>query len=148
MTATDSRRAGVLLHVTSLPSGTLGEEAFGFVDFLADAGCSVWQVLPLVPTHDDDGSPYNAPSAMAGNPDLIVDFSGVTFAGSAALSGFVNLQRACRQHGGRIVLCNLEPTVTEAFRISRLESFFLFARDLPAAFEALEARSAGTPRGD
>jgi 4-alpha-glucanotransferase len=71
LTATDSLRAGVLLHVTSLPSGTLGDEAFGFVDFLADAGCSVWQVLPLVPTHDDDGSPYNAPSAMAGNPDLI-----------------------------------------------------------------------------
>jgi 4-alpha-glucanotransferase len=68
----DVRRAGVLLHVTSLPgSGDLGDAAYRWVDFLADAGCSVWQVLPLVPTHDDDGSPYNAPSAMAGNPDLI-----------------------------------------------------------------------------
>jgi 4-alpha-glucanotransferase len=68
----DVRRAGVLLHVTSLPgAGDLGEEAYRFVDFLADAGFTVWQVLPLVPTHDDDGSPYNAPSAMAGNPDLI-----------------------------------------------------------------------------
>ena len=74
------RRAGVLLHVTSLPphqtvpakgQGDLGAEAYRFVDFLADAGCSVWQVLPLVPTHDEDGSPYNAVSAMAGNPQLI-----------------------------------------------------------------------------
>ncbi len=72
----DVRRAGVLLHVTSLPgegpgAGTLGDEAHRFVDFLADAGCTVWQVLPLVPTHPEEGSPYDAPSAMAGNPALI-----------------------------------------------------------------------------
>ncbi|QIK76642.1 4-alpha-glucanotransferase [Nocardioides piscis] len=76
----DRRRAGVLLHVTSLPggpvpsgtsTGDLGDEAYRFVDFLAAAGCSVWQVLPLVPTHPGDGSPYNAPSAMAGNTALI-----------------------------------------------------------------------------
>ncbi len=78
----DTRRAGVLLHVTSLPgsgpgesagrtSGTLGDEAHRFVDFLAEAGCSVWQVLPLVPTHPGEGSPYNALSAMAGNTELI-----------------------------------------------------------------------------
>ncbi|MET1000137.1 MAG: 4-alpha-glucanotransferase [Marmoricola sp.] len=72
----DVRRAGVLLHVTSLPSpaggqGDVGPEAHRFVDFLAAAGCSVWQVLPLVPTHEEDGSPYNALSSMAGNPELI-----------------------------------------------------------------------------
>jgi 4-alpha-glucanotransferase len=67
----DVRRAGVLLHVTSLPSGDLGPDAFAFVDFLADAGVTVWQVLPLVPTHEEDRSPYNALSAMAGNPELI-----------------------------------------------------------------------------
>ena len=66
-----ARRAGVLLHVSSVPGGTLGDEAFAFVDFLADAGCTVWQVLPLVPPHEDDGSPYNAVSAMAGSPGLI-----------------------------------------------------------------------------
>ncbi|GAB3992175.1 4-alpha-glucanotransferase [Nocardioides marmoraquaticus] len=65
------RRAGVLLHLTSLPGGDLGRSAHDFVDFLADAGCSVWQVLPLVPVHEDERSPYNALSAMAGNPDLI-----------------------------------------------------------------------------
>ena len=67
----DRRRAGVLLHVTSLPEGDLGPGAHAFVDFLADAGCSVWQVLPLVPVHEDEGSPYNSLSAMAGNPLLI-----------------------------------------------------------------------------
>jgi len=73
----DVRRAGVLLHITSLPPGTdngdgdLGPEAYRFVDFLAAAGCTVWQVLPLVPTHEADRSPYNALSAMAGSPDLI-----------------------------------------------------------------------------
>lgn len=70
------RRAGVLLHITSLPStnghpGDLGDEAYRFVDFLAAAACTVWQVLPLVPTHEADGSPYNALSAMAGNHELI-----------------------------------------------------------------------------
>jgi 4-alpha-glucanotransferase len=71
----DVRRAGVLLHITSLPSadghGDLGPEAYHFVDFLAAAGCTVWQVLPLVPTHEADRSPYNALSAMAGSPELI-----------------------------------------------------------------------------
>ena len=65
------RRAGVLLHVTSLPEGDLGPGAHAFVDFLADAGVTVWQVLPLVPVHEDEGSPYNSLSAMAGNPLLI-----------------------------------------------------------------------------
>ena len=71
----DVRRAGVLLHVTSLSgdydAGDLGPAAYEFVDFLQMAGCTVWQVLPLVPTHAGDGSPYNAISAMAGNPDLV-----------------------------------------------------------------------------
>ena len=77
-TAFDVRRAGVLLHVTSLPGspttptgGDLGDQAYRFVDFLAESGCSVWQVLPLVPTHEDDGSPYNALSTMAGSPELV-----------------------------------------------------------------------------
>ncbi len=79
----DVRRAGILLHITSLPgagdteatvagaSGDLGPAAYEFVDFLAESGCTVWQVLPLVPTHAGDGSPYNSLSAMAGNPGLI-----------------------------------------------------------------------------
>jgi 4-alpha-glucanotransferase len=64
------RRAGVLLHVSSLSQGTLGSDAFAFVDFLAAAECTVWQVLPLTPP-DEEGSPYRALSAMASNPALL-----------------------------------------------------------------------------
>jgi len=70
----NKRRAGVLLHITSLPgtdeSGDLGQDAYRFVDFLHGAGMTVWQTLPLGMTHTD-GSPYQCLSAHAGNPDLI-----------------------------------------------------------------------------
>ena len=59
------RAAGVQLHPTSLPGGRLGDEAFAFVDWLAEAGQSWWQMLPLGPV-GEGGSPYKAPSAFAG----------------------------------------------------------------------------------
>lgn len=69
------RRAGVLLHPTSLPGplskGDLGPEAYRFVEFLAASGMGIWEILPLGPTHNNDDSPYNCPSANAGNPMLI-----------------------------------------------------------------------------
>jgi len=68
------RRAGVLLHPTSLPGpfrgGDIGHCAYRFIEFLHRAGCSVWQMLPLGPTHED-GSPYQCLSVHAGNPLLI-----------------------------------------------------------------------------
>ena len=69
------RRAGILLHPTSLPGdngapGDLGADAYRFVDFLAAAGMSVWQMLPLGPTHNDL-SPYQCTSVHAGNTLLI-----------------------------------------------------------------------------
>jgi 4-alpha-glucanotransferase len=69
-----ARRAGVLLHPTSLPgpkaNGTLGAEAWAFVDWLAAGGFSVWQTLPLGPV-DAYGSPYCLRSAYAGDPRLL-----------------------------------------------------------------------------
>ena len=68
------RAAGILLHPTSLPSpggiGDMGPDAFRFVEWLADAGMKIWQVLPLGPTGYGD-SPYQCFSAFAGNPLLI-----------------------------------------------------------------------------
>jgi|YNPNPStandDraft_1061719.scaffolds.fasta_scaffold01741_4 4-alpha-glucanotransferase len=68
------RRSGIILHPTSLPGrfgiGDLGDAAYRFVDFLAAAGQSYWQVLPLSPTGYAD-SPYQGLSAFAGNPMLI-----------------------------------------------------------------------------
>jgi 4-alpha-glucanotransferase len=59
-----ARTSGVQLHPTSLPSGTLGRQAYQFVDWLAEAGQSWWQMLPLGPP-DRYGSPYKARSAFA-----------------------------------------------------------------------------------
>lgn len=68
------RKAGILLHISSLPSeygiGTLGKSAFEFVDFLKRAGQTYWQVLPVTPTGYGD-SPYQSCSAFAGNPYFI-----------------------------------------------------------------------------
>jgi 4-alpha-glucanotransferase len=76
MTGGDSlgRASGILLHPTSLPGphgiGELGAEAHRFLDYLASAGQSLWQVLPLGPTGFGD-SPYACFSSFAGNPLLI-----------------------------------------------------------------------------
>ena len=63
---------GVQMHPTSLPGGRLGEAAFAFVDWLAEAGQSYWQVLPLGPI-GEGGSPYKSPSAFAGSPELLAE---------------------------------------------------------------------------
>ncbi|MBQ8584854.1 MAG: 4-alpha-glucanotransferase [Butyricicoccus sp.] len=68
------RASGVLMHITSLPSphgiGTMGREAYRFVDFLHEAGQRYWQVLPLGQTGYGD-SPYQCYSTAAGNAYLI-----------------------------------------------------------------------------
>jgi 4-alpha-glucanotransferase len=62
----------VQLHPTSLPSGRLGDDAYAFVDWLAAAGQSWWQMLPLGPP-DRHGSPYKARSAFAAWRGLLAD---------------------------------------------------------------------------
>ena len=68
------RSSGILMHITSLPGkygvGTMGEQAYKFVDFLKKAGQSNWQILPLTPTGFGD-SPYQSCSTFAGNHYLI-----------------------------------------------------------------------------
>lgn len=68
------RSSGILLHISSLPTkygiGTLGQEAYDFVDFLKEAGQTYWQVLPLGHTGFGD-SPYQCFSTCAGNPYFI-----------------------------------------------------------------------------
>ena len=66
------RSSGVLLHVTSLPSGRLGADAYEFVDWLEAAGQSWWQVLPLNPP-DAFGSPYTSASAFAAWRGLLAE---------------------------------------------------------------------------
>lgn len=68
------RQSGVLLHPTSLPEtpgiGTIGKQAYKFVDWLVSAKQSIWQILPYGPTGYGD-SPYASFSTFAGNPLLI-----------------------------------------------------------------------------
>lgn len=68
------RKSGILMHISSLPSpygiGTMGKEAYAFIDFLKKSGQRWWQVLPVCPTSYAD-SPYQSNSAFAGNPYFI-----------------------------------------------------------------------------
>ena len=68
------KKTGILLPIFSLPSeygiGNFGKSAYAFVDFLAETNQSYWQILPLNPTGFGD-SPYQSPSAFAGNPYFI-----------------------------------------------------------------------------
>jgi 4-alpha-glucanotransferase len=70
----DRRRAGLLLHLTSLPgsgpNGDLGWEAHNFVNFAADCGFTLWQMLPVGPPQGSR-SPYQTSSAHAGSAELI-----------------------------------------------------------------------------
>jgi malto-oligosyltrehalose synthase/4-alpha-glucanotransferase len=80
---TPKRRAGILMHITSLPSrfytGDLGKEAYSFARFLKRSNQSIWQILPINPvTQENDFSPYSSISSRAGNimlinPDKLVD---------------------------------------------------------------------------
>lgn len=96
------RRAGVLLHPTSLPNagapGGLGAEAFHFIDFVKKCGFRVWQTLPLGPTHSDH-SPYQCMSVHAGNTDLIspVDLVSRGWLDATAAAGTDRLVQA--RHG-------------------------------------------------
>lgn len=75
-----TRSSGVQLHITSLPGGRLGPEAYRFVDWLAAAGQSWWQVLPLGPP-DRYRSPYKSSSAFAAWPGLLADRRAAVTAG-------------------------------------------------------------------
>ena len=68
------KEAGILLHISSLPSkygcGSIGKEAYKFVDFLHKAGQTLWQILPVGPTSYGD-CPYSSLSSFAFNPYFI-----------------------------------------------------------------------------
>jgi 4-alpha-glucanotransferase len=87
------RCSGILLHVTSLPGshgiGDLGRSAHDFVEFLAESGQKLWQVLPLSPTGYGD-SPYQCFSAFAGNP-LLIDLTALREQGLLSLQDLTNV---------------------------------------------------------
>jgi anti-anti-sigma factor len=104
-----------------------------------------WESLRLDPAPVQElRGHYEAHVNRGGRADLVVDLSGVGFAGSAALGNFVALQRVVRSRGGRMLFCNVDPTVAEVFRASKLDSLFEFIGDRAAAVRAIaEGVSAG-----
>jgi anti-anti-sigma factor len=92
-------------------------------------------------------SRYEAHRRKKGRPEIVIDLAGVGFAGSASLGIFVALHREARQHGGRLIFCNVEPTVLEVFRASQLAPLFEFVPDRSAALEAI-ARGPASPQAD
>src|SRR4029079_2946619 len=97
---TNTRKSGLLLHPTSLPGrwgiGDLGATAYTFVDFLANAGQQLWQVMPLGPTGYGD-SPYQGFSAFAGNP-LLISLDQLIEAGLLAPEDLTGLPAFSDQH--------------------------------------------------
>jgi anti-anti-sigma factor len=93
-----------------------------------------WDCLRLDPAPVKElRSKYEAHLQAQGRPTLVVDLLGVAFAGSASLGLFVNLQKLVRQRGGQLVFCNVDPSVFEVFRISKLAALFVFVSDRPTA---------------
>lgn len=106
------RRAGVLLPASALQqhdNGAFGAPAYRFIDWLAAAGFSVWQLLPLVPV-DRSGSPYWARSDRAGNPALLdarapdpgndADFEAWRAASSGWLQDYLLFEALGEEQGG------------------------------------------------
>jgi len=107
-----------------------------------------WDCLRLDPAPVKElRTKYEAHLRSGGRPVLVVDLLGVGFAGSAALGLFVTLQKLVRQKGGQLVFCNVDPTVLEVFRISKLDPLFLFVKDRPAAL-VMAAGMDGATGGD
>ncbi len=101
----DRRRGGVLCHLTSVPTGTTAR----FIDLLAEAGLSIWQVLPLHPP-DRHRSPYNSRSLFALDPDIArkieiddggepLDFATFCSANADWLEAFALFECAREEHG-------------------------------------------------
>jgi len=101
-----------------------------------------WDCLRLDPTPVQDlKKHYEAHLRKGGLPQVVIDLSGVGFAGSSALGNFVALHRLARQNAGRLVFCNVEVTVRDVFRASKLESLFEFVADRPTALLVAKEKS-------
>ncbi len=98
-----------------------------------------WDCFRLDPAPVQDlRAAYEKHSNGGGRPEVVVDLSGVGFAGSAALGNFVAMNRMARQRGGRLVLCNVDPTVREVLRASKLDVLFEFAGDRADALRLIK----------
>lgn len=130
------RSSGILLHISSLPSdygiGTMGKEAYKFVDFLKDAKQRYWQILPVGPTSYGD-SPYQSFSTNAGNP-YFIDFDILTEEGLLKKTDYASIKWGnCSQYVDYEVIYNnrfkvLRKAFTN-FKNNDLAEFNLFLQE-------------------
>ena len=150
------RSSGILMHITSLPGpygiGTMGKEAFAFVDFLKEAGQSCWQLLPLNPTGYGD-SPYQSCSAYAGNHYLI-DLDRLVEEGLLQVEEVTSVKwctKNTKVDFGRIYKHRLAVLRKAYSRFPGSESFDAFCAENEgwladfALFSALKDRNSGKP---
>ncbi len=91
-----------------------------------------WDCLRLDPSPVQDlRKAFEDHQRRKGKNEVVVDLKGVGYAGSAALGGFL----AMRRQGARILFCQVEPTVYEVFRVSRLVTLFQFLESREDAIE-------------
>ena len=127
------RGSGILMHITSLPGpygvGTMGKEAYAFVDFLKKAGQSYWQILPLTPTGYGN-SPYQSCSTFAGNYYLI-DLDMLVADGlllQSELKDIIWFERETKADFGKLYNNRL-PVLRKAYtRFKEDQDFFDFCR--------------------
>lgn len=105
-----------------------------------------WDCLRLDPAPVQElRALYEAHLRQGGKPDLVVDLNGVAFAGSAALGGFLGILKSARTRAGRLIFCEVDLTVLEVFRVSKIEPLFQFVDDRPAAMALAHSKSAEGP---
>lgn len=121
------RKSGILLHPTSLPGkfgiGTLGAEAYQFVDFLQQAKFHIWQMLPINVTGFGN-SPYQCYSTLAGNP-LMIDLETLHEDGFLSDEDMENHQRLFAESSEvdfGLVEKNKMPLLRSAYNVFRLTS--------------------------
>lgn len=134
------RSSGVFCHVTSLPGphgiGDLGDGAHAFIEFLGRADVDHWQICPLGPTTDAAGnSPYQSPSAFAGNP-LLIDLTRLVEEG---LLTEADLQPTPDFSPDRVDYSAVREYKRPRLRAA-FERFDADAGESPAAFEAFRER--------
>jgi len=105
-----------------------------------------WDCLRLDPAPVQDlRARFDAHVRDGGRADLIVDLNGVGFAGSAALGGFVGIHKQARQKSGHVVFCNVDPTVREVLRVSKLDTLLPVTADKAEALAAIAGGGKGDP---
>lgn len=150
------RKSGILMHITSLPGpyglGAMGKAAYDFVDFLAAAGQSLWQILPLNPTGYGD-SPYQSCSAFAGN-EYLIDLP--TLQGEGLLEpgepeGFSWGQNPGRADFGLLYQSRRKVLALACARFQPTEDYLAFCRENAhwlgdyALYRTLKDKSGGLP---